>query len=190
MFDGMSVTSILGAGAIGLGFLLALLTYNLLRQKRPDNTPIYVFQFFCFALVLIGAVLQYSATGSSQKIENLQDQVKSLQKDLEDAQSSLPELQKTKASLSTAMQTAKTVDASLFAMQQAITKVVKMVPGSIENLNAVNAVLTGNVCSGGRSGIPIHGGAGTAAAARSTEVISNLSAAKSSLESFLVAVPK
>jgi uncharacterized membrane protein SpoIIM required for sporulation len=43
----MDVPAILSAGAIGLGFLLAVLTYLLIRGGTRD-TPVYVFMFFCF----------------------------------------------------------------------------------------------------------------------------------------------
>ena len=139
MLDGSSIVSILGLGAVGLGFLLALLSYRLLRQERTNNTPIYVFQFFCFALVLVGAWLQYFGNARSQ----------------------------------------------LESSYQVMARIASMVPGSIQDLEAVNAVLTGNVCEGGGSGIPIWGGRGTQAAVRSTRVISNLAAAKSSIEGIL-----
>lgn len=147
MLDGSSIASILGAGAIGLGFLLAYLTYRLLRQERTNYTPLYVFQVFCFALVIVGAVLQYFGNAYSNKIEAL--------------------------------------EASLKNSHQTMTRIASMVPEAIQDLEAVNQVLTGNVCSGGSSGIPIWGGKGTQAAARSTRVIGNLAAAKSAIDNIL-----
>jgi hypothetical protein len=60
MVNGSSVASILGYGAIGLGFLLALLAYRLLGKPGIKERPIYVFEVFCLVLVLVGAFLQYS----------------------------------------------------------------------------------------------------------------------------------
>ena len=48
-------TSILGYGAIGLGFLLAFFAYRLLGRPNIKERPIYVFEIFCLALVLITA---------------------------------------------------------------------------------------------------------------------------------------
>lgn len=60
MVNGSSVASILGYGAIGLGFLLAFLAYKLLGKPGIKEQPIYVFEAFCLVLVLVGAFLQYS----------------------------------------------------------------------------------------------------------------------------------
>lgn len=65
----MTVIEILGAGAMGLGFLLAYLTYRLLAENRTNNRPIYAYQVFCFLLVLVGAFLQYSSMGSTAALD-------------------------------------------------------------------------------------------------------------------------
>jgi hypothetical protein len=68
-------TSILGYGAIGLGFLLAFFAYRLLGRPNIKERPIYVFEIFCLALVLIGAALQYAsmnATANSSQNQALQ----------------------------------------------------------------------------------------------------------------------
>jgi hypothetical protein len=41
--------SILGYGAIGLGFLLAVLAYRLLRKGNVKDTQIYVFEVFALS---------------------------------------------------------------------------------------------------------------------------------------------
>ena len=60
MVNGSSIASILGYGAIGLGFLLAFLAYRLRGKPGIKERPIYVFEAFCLALVLVAAFLQYS----------------------------------------------------------------------------------------------------------------------------------
>jgi hypothetical protein len=187
----MSVTSILSAGAMGLGFLLAGFTYNLLRQNRDDYTPIYVFQFFCFGLVIIGASLQYFASTHSETMETLQSQIRGLQADLAAAKSSLPatqaELQTTKSNSDAALQKSRSLEANLSGIQEAMARIADMVPGSVKHLEDVNSVLTENVCPGGADGQgqPIFAGRGVHAASLSTEVIGNLRAAKSSIDIFL-----
>jgi len=137
---------------------LAFLTYNLLKQERANNTPIYVFEFFCFALVLVGAALQY--------IGNTSDAA------------SKAELQKAKNELAVAQ-------ASLSRAHDALTRIAEIIPPSIKELGSVNSVLTGRVCSGGREGEPIWGGRGTEAAKLSTNVMNNLSGAERLIESIL-----
>src|SRR5260370_31206547 len=56
----MDYAKILSYGAIGLGFLLAILAYRLLRAHPGKERPIYVFMGFCIVLVLIGSILQYA----------------------------------------------------------------------------------------------------------------------------------
>jgi hypothetical protein len=165
MLSGPSITSILGLGAIGLGFLLAFLTYSLLRTERTNNTPIYVFQFFCFALVLVGAFLQYVGNARTE--------------------TSQTEIQTIKNNLAAAQEKSQSLETSLTSTYEVMARIANTVPKSIEDLEAVNSVLTGNVCEGGNSGIPIWAGKGTQAAALSTTVISNLAAAKSSIEGIL-----
>ena len=57
----MEYAKILSYGAIGLGFLLAVLSYWLLRGNPDKRGPIYIFMLFCLILVAIGAWLQYTA---------------------------------------------------------------------------------------------------------------------------------
>lgn len=150
----MNIVSILGLGSIGLGFLLAFLTYRLLTKEREQNLPIYVFQVFCFLLVLVGAALQYSTTNGNDQVVALQAEIARLQRE--------------KVASDTIMR-----------------KISDGIPTSISNLQAVNAILTGNVCEGESTGVPIWGGRGTDAAAQSTAVMNSLAAAKSSIEGVL-----
>jgi hypothetical protein len=55
----MGIVSILGFGAIGLGFLLAYLAYRLLAKDPTRERPIYVYMAFCLVLVGVGAALQF-----------------------------------------------------------------------------------------------------------------------------------
>ena len=81
----MDIVAILGFGAIGLGFLLAFLTYQLLRRERKNNRPIYVFQFFCFMLVLIGAFLQYASSLGNDTSQDLRIEISNIQSRLDTA---------------------------------------------------------------------------------------------------------
>jgi hypothetical protein len=81
------IASILGFGAIGLGFLLAVLAYHLLRTGRVPERPIYVFEGFCLVLVIIGAVLQYSSGNrTTEEIRALQAELKTTKEALSAAQ--------------------------------------------------------------------------------------------------------
>ncbi len=241
MFGEQSIESILAKGAIGLGFLLAFLTYRLLKQERTDHTPIYVFQFFCLALVLVGAWLQYSEnkttllhneiselqnelslsaeaiktkagviktneeeiaklegslTGNkhdsislNQKNTELQSMLNSCQLAQNQLDKSLETtkmaLEKANRNLNNSQRDSSSLKRELVRTQQVLINIAGMIPKSVQELNSVNNILTGNVCSGGKSGIPIWGGQGTAAAARSNKVITNLEVAKNSIEGVL-----
>ncbi|MGY3233909.1 hypothetical protein ACVWZ4_005551 [Bradyrhizobium sp. USDA 4472] len=178
----MNIPAILSAGAIGLGFLLAFLTYLLLRANAR-GTPIYVFMCFCFALVLVGAILQYMAFDA----RSLQSQVNTLQVELQHANEGKPateqELQKARSYADACQQKSLALEKDLARANQVMSGIAAVIPESIKNLQDVNTILTGNYCAGGSSGVPIWGGRGTTAAAQSTKVISNLSAAKSAIES-------
>lgn len=189
MLDGASITSILGAGAIGLGFLLAYLTYNLLKEERAKYGPIYVYEFFCFALVIVGAVLQYSSAERSDKNETLEIRINTLQAEKNTAQESLratqTELETAKQNLNASLSEAEAARAKLKRSLDVMTGIANMIPTALAELSEINSVLTGNVCSGGSSGIPISGGLGAAAARRSTTVMNSLTAANSSIDAVL-----
>lgn len=184
-----NVASILGYGAIGLGFLLALLTYNLLKQPQANYTHIYVYEFFCFALVLVGAALQYSTNNGDSTIHDLQKQVKSLQNDLNTASNSnsavTKELQATQNKLASATQRADSAEANLTKAYEVMVDIAKAAPTSIANLQEVNRVLTGNYCSGGSNGQPLWNGYGPKTAALSTGVIGSIAGASKAIESIV-----
>jgi hypothetical protein len=97
-----AISSILGAGAIGLGFLLAYLTYRLLRAPpQPNgprnNAPIYAFEVFCFALVIVGAFLQWAS--NTDNVATLRDQNKELEGELRIAKDNLSVVQSSLQSL-------------------------------------------------------------------------------------------
>lgn len=73
----LDVVQILGLGVIGLGFLLALLAYWLLRQEQARENPnpavlraIYLFMGFSIVLCLIGIVSQYVDGGRISREEH------------------------------------------------------------------------------------------------------------------------
>lgn len=160
MGTGSTPAEILGFGAIGLGFLLAVLAYFLLRKDRPTYTPIYVFLVFNFGLVLVGAWLQYIGNTSTAECR--------------------AELQKTKSELAA-------VQASLASAHNAMTQIAGTIPQSIKDLQAVNSILTGLSCSGGMQGEPLWGGYGTKGSQLGTNVMNRLSGAERLIESI---VPK
>lgn len=78
MFEGMNVVQILQIGVIGLGFLLAVLSYHLLTKEQSQETPrsviikpIYVFMFFSVVLCVIGLISQIGIFDFGQKESNV-----------------------------------------------------------------------------------------------------------------------
>ncbi|UWQ95478.1 hypothetical protein K3728_17685 [Rhodobacteraceae bacterium M385] len=70
----MNVLSILGYGAIGLGFLLAFLAYRLLSTERTNNQPLYVFMAFCLVLFFGGVWLQFLSLDPNPLLEQIMTQ--------------------------------------------------------------------------------------------------------------------
>lgn len=72
--EDMNVVQILQIGVIGLGFLLAVLSYHLLTKEQKQDAPrsviiksIYVFMFFSVVLCVIGMFSQAGIFDSRQK---------------------------------------------------------------------------------------------------------------------------
>jgi hypothetical protein len=144
-----NAASILGYGAIGLGFLLAVLAYRLLREGHLNERPIYVFEGFCLALVIIGALLQYSSSAATAA----------------DNQSLQSELQKTKETLSAALmraQSAESGQATARAEIKSLVAAIQVVFPDADKLSASVSSITNLVtqsCSGGPHGDdPLHAG--------------------------------
>jgi hypothetical protein len=74
----MNITSILGFGAIGLGFLLALFAYRLLAKGVTRERPFYIYLAFCLALLGVGAALQYSDNTAKSENKRLEDSMKAI----------------------------------------------------------------------------------------------------------------
>src|SRR5262249_40924941 len=90
--------------------------------------------------------------------------------------------------VSKAFSLAKRAESAEMKFSSAVTvmnSIAQMVPGALKNLQDVNVILTGNYCPGGANGLPIWGGRGTQAAAQSTAVMNQLSAAKAQIEAVL-----
>jgi hypothetical protein len=81
----MNIASILGFGAIGLGFLLALLAYRLLATGQARERPVYIYMAFCLALLGVGAFLQYSDNRSLAAAQTALDTAKGENKRLADS---------------------------------------------------------------------------------------------------------
>jgi len=78
----MNVVQILQIGVMGLGFLLAVLSYHLLTKEQKQEAPrsviiksIYVFMFFSVVLCVIGMLSQAGEFGTGQKEINSSNQV-------------------------------------------------------------------------------------------------------------------
>lgn len=78
----MNVVQILQIGVMGLGFLLAVLSYHLLTKEQKQEAPrsviiksIYVFMFFSVVLCVIGMLSQAGEFGIGQKEINSSNQV-------------------------------------------------------------------------------------------------------------------
>lgn len=136
MVNGSSVASILGYGAIGLGFLLAFLTYRLLGKPGIKEQPIYVFEAFCLVLVLVGAFLQYS---DGQRRDD----------------AAIHETDALRAETDA-------LRAQYDKLTAAMNSFVNNASTSIGDLQPVGNFLTSAACSGGAHGDPIQGGAGQA----------------------------
>jgi hypothetical protein len=166
-------TKILGYGAIGLGLLLAVLTYNLLKNPSLKERPIYVFQAFCLALVVIGAWLQYTNNSSAADASlALQKELTAVKERLTSADAKASEMQNRAVLAENRLSTAV----------QVMNAIASSVPMSISKLQSVNSKLTGDSCPGGAHGIGVPGGSQTAAL--STAVMNDLAAAKSSIDNF------
>src|ERR1700740_1849501 len=97
----MDIASILGFGAIGLGFLLAVLAYRLLANSQQKERPIYIFMVFCLALLGVGAALQYTDSSSkaalaqtTKDLDSVKEQHKGAEKDLAEAKRQIGDLQR------------------------------------------------------------------------------------------------
>jgi uncharacterized protein (DUF3084 family) len=107
--------------------------------------------------VLVGAVLQVLA----HQARALQQQVNALQVQLQEAKQSGPatqaELHKVKNDFEACQQKSLSLEKDVARANQIMAGIAAVIPESIKNLQDVNSVLTGNVCSGGSSGIPNMG---------------------------------
>lgn len=81
----VNVAEVLRYGAIGLGFLLAFLTYLLLRREQANEqprrqflTPIYVFMAFSLVLCGAGFTLEYSQNAEKSDLLAAQAVVQAL----------------------------------------------------------------------------------------------------------------
>jgi hypothetical protein len=124
----MDIVSILGLGAIGLGFLLAYLAYRLLAKNQIRERPLYIFMAFCLVLVGVGAALQFADSRTKASLEA------------------------TRSALDDARAQNKRMADSMKAIVDALTPTEK----PLQEVN--RHVTDGGACSGGRSGEPLpHG---------------------------------
>jgi len=166
----MDIASILGFGAIGLGFLLAFLAYRLLATGGARERPVYVYMAFCLALLGVGAALQYSdnlnKTALEQKTkdyDNLKAQGDTTAKNLISAQSNLTETQdklsSTLTSLAAAQAALNSAKSENKRLADSMKAIVDTLTPTARPLQEVQGLITGLACSGGAHGEAMNGGA-------------------------------
>ncbi len=172
-----NAASILGYGAIGLGFLLAVLAYRLLRAGHINERPIYVFEGFCLVLVIIGAVLQYSS-GSATTTQNSNLQA---------------ELQRTKDLLTAATARAQSAESSLASAKALVKGLTTAIEGAFPNagqlVTSVNSIpnLVTQSCSGGPHGTdPLHA---NEIRAISADASNRIASARTAISNIVSSVP-
>lgn len=88
------ILQILGLGAIGLGFLLAVLAYKLLAANPANRGSIYIFMAFCLVIMGTGAFLQYAAADDKSKVKNVDAEVTRLRAGMKSIQEALARTEK------------------------------------------------------------------------------------------------
>jgi hypothetical protein len=176
----MDVVSILGLGAVGLGFLLAYLSYRLLANPLSKERPIYIFMVFCLALVCVGALLQYNDSRSGSELIQLRKEHENLismsgiaENALLSAQKGISEMRatlaSTQSSLNDTLNENKRLTGSMGAIFHALT------PTQQPLQVVANHVTDGGACNGGAHGEPLpHGNED---GARISSALANITAA-------------
>jgi hypothetical protein len=162
----MSITSILGYGAIGLGFLLAYLAYRLLLQEQGTKTPrpeilkaIYLFECFCVVLVVLGSILQYSANEDKAKAELLSEKNRALDNDLKFTKDNLAAAQLLAKAADVCETKLQDVASIVAAQRKAIENSTTMIDGVLTALVTQNKLAINDSCPDGEHGGPSsHGG--------------------------------
>lgn len=166
----MDIASILGFGAIGLGFLLAFLAYRLLATNEARERPVYIYMAFCLALLGVGAALQYSDNHykaaleqKNKDYESLRAQLDATAKNLIAAQATLSEnqekLSSTLTSLAAAQAAVNNAKGENKRLADGMKAIVETLAPTTGPLREVQGAVTGLACSGGAHGIPMNGGA-------------------------------
>jgi hypothetical protein len=166
----MDIASILGFGAIGLGFLLAFLAYRLLAGGEARERPVYIYMAFCLALLGVGAALQYSdsryKTALEQKTRDY-DNLKALyetqatnliaaQNNLTETQGKLSSTLALLASAQTSLGNANSQNKKMADSMKAIVDTLAATTGPLQA--AAGHVTAGTVCPGGPHGEPLPNG--------------------------------
>ena len=141
---------ILGYGAIGLGFLLAVLAYRLLSRENFRERPIYVYLVFCLLLVIVGSTLQYVA--AKDNTVAVLEREKQLTLDLE----------ATKKQLAEAVEKQQTAQNEANRYKSDLSRLVDAVAGSLAifkgevtgNMFDLNNFAVNDSCPGGGNGVP------------------------------------
>jgi hypothetical protein len=166
----MDIVSILGFGAIGLGFLLAFLAYRLLATGKAQERPVYVYMAFCLSLLAVGAALQYSdnryRTALDQKNKDydaLKAQYDSTAKNLINSQTSLTENQDKRSSALTSLASAQAALSSETSankrMADSMKAIVDALTPTVKPLQETEtAVTSAGACGGGGHGQPMGNG--------------------------------
>jgi hypothetical protein len=165
----MDIASILGFGAIGLGFLLALLAYRLLATGEARERPVYIYMVFCLALLGVGAALQWSDNGYKTALEqktkdydNLKGQDDTTIKNMTSAQNNLTETQDKLSSTLTSLAAAQTALNNAKSENKRLTDGMKAIVDALTPtagpLQQVQVAVTGLACGGGHNGVAMNGG--------------------------------
>jgi len=158
-----NAASILGYGAIGLGFLLAYLAYRLLlKEQSRDITrdsilrAIYIFEAFCVVLVVLGSVLQYSNNEDKAMAGSVSDKNKTIYAELESTKESLAAAQR-RVQAAGACETSLGAYTSVYSRQSdAIKNANAIVDKVLGALSRQNDFAVNDSCSGGPHGIPTN----------------------------------
>ena len=90
--DIIDAAKILSFGIIGLGFLLALLSFYLLYQRPEKSGPIYVFMAFSVSILLLGLGREYLAYSFDKANASMSTQIDRLNFELKDKANQIGDL--------------------------------------------------------------------------------------------------
>lgn len=183
-----NAASILGYGAIGLGFLLAYLAYRLLLKEQTQSVPrdtilrsIYIFEIFCVFLVILGAILQFTNSADKSSAASLLDKNKGLESELTSTKDSLAAAQVRVKGADVCKSKLTQVTSVNSAQRDTIMGAMAIIDKVLKDLSAQNNFAINDGCSGGPHGIASsHSGDITALNNSITSEVANIKGVLSS----------